>query len=53
MKTAKIILSILLGCGVFLVFNENIKALWLNAIGALCFIALLAINRNNTTNTAQ
>lgn len=43
MKTAKTLLYIILGTGAMLIFNENIKALWLNAIGVACFVALLTL----------
>lgn len=48
MKTTKTIINVLLGCGSLLSLNENIEALWLNAIGIACFIALIALNPQET-----
>lgn len=44
MKAIKTTINVLLGIGTMLVFNENIHALWLNAIGMLCAVALVVIN---------
>lgn len=48
MKTLKLLLSVILGLGCFLVLNENFEALYLNLIGIACAALLVYINRNNT-----
>lgn len=44
MRAIKLTVNVLLGIGTLLVFNENIHALWLNALGMLCAVALILIN---------
>lgn len=45
------IINVLLGFGALLSLNENIEALWLNAIGVICFVTLLALNPQTTQDT--
>lgn len=44
MKRIKLIVNIILGSLSLLSFNENIKALYLNAIGMASFLLLVYLN---------
>lgn len=47
MKTLKLLASILLGLGCFLIFNES-DSFTPNLVGIACAALLIYINRNNT-----
>ena len=53
MKTAKLILNIILGCGLMCVFSEG-DSLVPNFIGLVCFVLLIAVNApDNMINKIQ